>query len=140
VDLPDDLPLVAVDAALMEQVINNLIGNSLKFAPRGTVITICARVEEPVLRVSIRNQGPPIPEEHIGHIFEKFYPVPGMDQQRGTGLGLSICQGIVEAHGGRIWAENLVDGEAFNFTLPLEWEGSRPVLPPSAPEEETEGL
>ncbi len=64
------------------------------------------------------NQGPPIPSEYLEHIFEKFFLIPGHNRQQGTGLGLSICKGIVEAHGGKIWAENIPDGVAFNFSLP----------------------
>ena len=74
--------------------------------------------------------GPPVPPEHLDHIFDKFYRVNAADRVTGTGLGLSICKGIVEAHGGRIWAENLPAGLAFNFTLPLAWAGTaapRPV-------------
>ena len=71
------------------------------------------------MQVTVLNQGPAIPEEHLEHIFEKFYTYPGMRQVSSTGLGLSICKGIVEAHGGRIWAANLSEGLAISFTLPL---------------------
>ncbi len=71
------------------------------------------------MQVTLLNQGPAIPDEHLEHIFEKFYTFPGMRQVSSTGLGLSICKGIVEAHGGRIWAANHPDGLAFCFTLPL---------------------
>ena len=70
------------------------------------------------MQISVSNQGPCIPPESIPHIFEKFFMIPGMEQLRGTGLGLSICQGLVEAHGGKIWAENLEHGVAFRITLP----------------------
>ena len=81
----------------------------------------------------MHNQGPPVPAEHLSHIFDKFYRVTAADRVTGTGLGLSICKGIIEAHAGRIWAENLPDGIAFNFTLPLIWAGSQPPrLPPEA--------
>ncbi|MBL8056518.1 MAG: DUF4118 domain-containing protein [Anaerolineales bacterium] len=124
VDVPDDLPLVPVDHVLLDQVLTNLVGNSLKYAPAGTTIHIRARrQDERTLAVQVRNQGPPVPAEHLDHIFDKFYRVRAADRVTGTGLGLSICKGIVEAHGGRIWAENQPDGFALNFTLPLEWEG-----------------
>jgi two-component system sensor histidine kinase KdpD len=77
-----------------------------------------------------------VPPEHLERIFDKFYRITAADRVTGTGLGLSICKGIVEAHGGRIWAENLPDGLAFNFTLPLSWEGSKPARPPLDPEME----
>lgn len=129
VEVSEDLPLVSVDSVLMEQVIINLVRNSLKFAPRGTPIRIKAGVEEQNLIVTVSNEGPPIPEEYIQHVFEKFYPIPGKDTSQGTGLGLSICKGIVEAHGGKIWASNLAAGVAFHFSLPLTWLGSLPNLP-----------
>ena len=88
-----------------------------------------------MLKVTVSNQGPAIPEEFIEHVFEKFYPIPGRDPSRSTGLGLSICKGIVEAHGGKIWAANLPVGVAFHFTLPLAWDGARPVLPVEESEE-----
>jgi two-component system sensor histidine kinase KdpD len=87
------------------------------------------------VRVQVRNQGPHVPEEHLERIFDKFYRVTAADRVTGTGLGLSICKGIVEAHGGRIWAENLPDGFAFNFTLPQHWEGLAPPRPPLESEE-----
>jgi len=77
----------------------------------------------------VSNQGPSIPEPFLDHVFEKFYPIPGKDTLHGTGLGLSICKGIVEAHGGKIWAENLVPGVAFHFLLPLTWDGVLPLIP-----------
>src|SRR5205085_5853865 len=110
----------------------NLISNSLKFAPPNSTIAIKAWVADPeTLQVQVQNQGPPVPAEHLGHIFDKFYQVTAAERVTGTGLGLSICKGIIEAHGGRIWVENLADGPAFNFTLPLVWAGSQPPrLPP----------
>ena len=129
INISEDLPLVAVDPVLMEQVFINLIGNSLKFTPPGKSIYVTAEEENNAIRVVIRNQGPPIPAPYLEHIFEKFYPIPAQESMRGTGLGLSICKGIVEAHEGRIWAENLPDGVAFFFTLPLSFEGARPPVP-----------
>jgi len=133
IDIPDSLPLVPVDYVLMEQVFTNLISNSLKYAPANTTIYLSAEVQkqaDPQLLVHIQNQGPPVPEEHLDRIFDKFYRVTAADRITGTGLGLSICKGIVEAHGGRIWAENLPNGFAFNFTLPLTWEGQQPPAVP----------
>jgi len=128
-DVLEELPLISVDAVLLEQVFINLVGNSLKFSPEQSTIRICAREDKTVMRVTVSNQGPPISEDTIEHIFEKFYPVAGNERGRGTGLGLSICKGIVEAHGGRIWAENVATGVDFNFTIPLSWEGNLPVIP-----------
>ena len=131
VDAPESLPMAPVDYVQMEQVFTNLISNSLKYAPPASVIRIHARVEGEVIHVQVSNQGPQIPPEHLERIFDKFYRITAADRVTGTGLGLSICKGIIEAHGGRIWAENVSDGLAFNFTLPLTWEGSPPPqLPP----------
>jgi two-component system sensor histidine kinase KdpD len=88
--------------------------------------------DDHTLLVEVRNQGPSIAEEHLERIFDKFYRVTAADRVTGTGMGLSICKGIIEAHGGRIWAENLPDGLAFKFTLPLTWDGAPPpTLPPA---------
>ncbi|MGH2523874.1 MAG: ATP-binding protein, partial [Anaerolineales bacterium] len=133
-EVSEDLPLAPVDYVQIEQVFINLIGNSLKYAPAGTAIRISARVQhDQWLRVQVSNEGPPVPEEHLARIFDKFYQVTNAGHVTGTGLGLSICKGIVEAHGGRIWAENLAPsgGFAFNFTLPLTWQGRAPSQAPT---------
>jgi two-component system sensor histidine kinase KdpD len=131
VEIPSDLPLVPVDFVQMEQVFTNLISNSIKFAPPNTVVRVQAhQVGDTALQVQVSNQGPPVPAEHLGRIFDKFYRITAADRVTGTGLGLSICKGIIEAHGGTIWAENLPDGFAFHFTLPLKMDGSAPPLPP----------
>ncbi len=118
---PDDLPLVPVDFVQIQSVFTNLVSNSLKYAPPGTMIRLEARrFNQQAVLARVINHGPPVPEEHVERIFDKFHRITASDQITGTGLGLSICKGIVEAHGGRIWAENLADGLAFNFTLPLQ--------------------
>jgi two-component system sensor histidine kinase KdpD len=133
IDVSEELPLIEVDAVLIEQVFINLISNSVKFAPVNSPILLRAVVFDPHwMQVMLVNQGPPIPEEHLEHIFEKFYTYPGMHQESSTGLGLSICKGIIEAHGGRIWAANQPEGLSFCFTLPLSDHGSLP-LPPDEP-------
>lgn len=129
-DVSEDLPLVQIDATLIEQVFINLLSNSLKYSPIGSCIWIRACVQEPTsMKVSLLNQGPAIPEQHLEHIFEKFYTFPGMRQVSSTGLGLSICKGIIEAHGGRIWAANQPEGLAFCFTLPLLRTDPPSILP-----------
>jgi two-component system sensor histidine kinase KdpD len=127
IDIPEDLPLVPVDYVQMEQVFGNLLSNSLKYAPPATLISISAhKQDDATLLVQVRNQGPPVPDEHLDRIFDKFYRVTAADRVTGTGLGLSICKGIIEAHGGRIWAENFPAGFAFNFTFPLTLDGAPP--------------
>jgi two-component system sensor histidine kinase KdpD len=124
VDVSADLPLVPVDYFQIEQVFINLISNSTKYSPEGTTIAIHAHPGKgDMLRVTVRNQGSHVAPENLERIFDKFYRVTAADRVTGAGLGLSICKGIIEVHGGRIWAENLMPGFAFNFTLPLSWEG-----------------
>ena len=126
IDVPESLPLVPVDYVQMEQVFTNLLSNSLKYAPVNTLVQIQAQVESETIRVQVSNQGPQVPPEHLERIFDKFYRITAADRVTGTGLGLSICKGIIQAHGGRIWAENTADGLVFNFTLPLMWAGAQP--------------
>jgi two-component system, OmpR family, sensor histidine kinase KdpD len=130
VDVPESLPLVPVDYVQMEQVFTNLVSNSVKYAPQKTVIRVRAFVNGDSIHVMVSNQGPQVPQEHLQRIFDKFFRLTAADRVAGTGLGLSICKGIIEAHGGSLWAENVTDGLAFNFTLPLIWEG---VSPPRLP-------
>jgi two-component system sensor histidine kinase KdpD len=126
VHVPESLPLVPVDFVQMEQVFTNLVSNSLKYAPTKTVVCIRAWQEDDMIHVQVSNQGPQVPPEDLERIFDKFYRITAADRVTGTGLGLSICKGIIEVHGGRIWAENVPDGLAFNFTLPLTWDGTKP--------------
>jgi two-component system sensor histidine kinase KdpD len=136
VDIPEKLPLVHVDYVQMEQVFTNLVSNGLKYAPANTVVCIHAQVEGESIHVQVSNQGPQVPPEHLERIFDKFYRITAADRVTGTGLGLSICKGIIEAHGGHIWAENLKDGLAFNFTVPLSSEGTSPPQLPMDTEAE----
>ena len=132
-DMPEDLPLVPVDYLQIEQVFSNLISNSLKYAPLNTVIGISARVQpDQMVHVQVSNQGPHVAPENLERIFDKFYRVTSADKITGTGLGLSICKGIIEAHGGKIWAENAADQFVFHFTLPISWEGTLPHIPEEA--------
>jgi two-component system sensor histidine kinase KdpD len=129
VEVSEDLPLVPVDYIQMEQVFTNLISNSIKYSPDNTPIQISAwPSQSQEIMVQVKNQGPPVPEADLERIFEKFHRITAADRITGAGLGLSICKGIIEAHGGRIWAENLPDGFAFNFSLPLIWEGASPRI------------
>lgn len=117
---PPDLPSINVDYLLIQQVLINLINNSLKHSPVGSSVEIVAfPPEEGQIKVEVRNQGPPIPPEYLDRIFDKFFRLDQPQRVRGTGLGLAICKGIIEAHGGKIWAENRAQGIAFVFTLPL---------------------
>jgi two-component system sensor histidine kinase KdpD len=130
VDVPDDLPLVQVDPVLLQQVFTNLLNNSIKYAPPHTTIRIQAGDDgQGALLVEVANEGPAVPDEHLQSIFDRFHRVTAADRIPGTGLGLSICKGIIEAHGGRIWAENLPGGFAFKFTLPKKAIKVSPTIP-----------
>ncbi len=129
VTLPPDLPLVALDAVLMEQVLVNLLENAVKYTPPDTPIEISAVATAGSVRVDVADRGPGLPPGEEGRIFDKFYRAAGAGTQGGIGLGLTICRGIVTAHGGRIWAENRPGGGAvFRFTLPVTGGSAIPVL------------
>jgi two-component system sensor histidine kinase KdpD len=117
--VPPDLPLVPIDDVLIEQVLVNLLDNAVKYTPPGSPITIIATGTDRAVTVEVADRGPGLPPGEEDKVFEKFYrgqPAAG----RGAGLGLAICYGIVKAHDGRIWAQNLPEGGvAFLFTLPL---------------------
>lgn len=129
VEIPEELPLIPVDFVRLEQVFKNLISNSAKYAPPGSEILIQARaLEDNRLLVQVTNQGPQVDPQHLERIFDKFFRVTNADDVSGTGLGLSICKGIIEAHGGKIWAENQPEGFVFKFTLPLLKDGAAPPV------------
>jgi two-component system sensor histidine kinase KdpD len=120
VDVPDDLPPVLLDYVGIDEVLSNLIVNAAKYTPAETEIRVAARQVNGELEVEVTDTGPGIPPDALPRLFEPFYWVPKPGQPRGTGLGLAVAKGIVEAHGGRIWAENRPQGGArFAFTLPL---------------------
>jgi two-component system sensor histidine kinase KdpD len=126
IHLPENLPLIPVDYVQMEQVFTNLISNSLKYTPVNTVVSITAHVQDDTVHIQVSNQGPQVPPEDLERIFDKFYRITDAERVSGTGLGLSICKGIIEAHGGHIWVENISDGLVFHFTLPLTLDGTAP--------------
>jgi two-component system sensor histidine kinase KdpD len=117
--LPADLPLALVDGVLLEQVIINLMENAVKYAPAGTPIDLVASATDREVVVEIADRGPGIPIGEESLIFDKFYRGK-FAREGGVGLGLTICRGIVEAHGGRISAENRPGGGALiRFSIPL---------------------
>lgn len=117
--IPDDLPLVSIDAALVEQVLVNLLENAVKYTPSGAPIHVGARPRDArEVEVEVADRGPGVPPEHAEKVFDKFHRVRE-GEGGGVGLGLTICRGIVQAHGGRIWVEPRAGGGAsFRFTLP----------------------
>ncbi len=132
VRLDADLPLAPLDEVSIEQVLVNLLENAIKYTPLGSPIELSAWTAADSGRsiiVEVADHGPGLAPGDEERAFEKFYR--GQTTRGGVGLGLAICRGIVEAHGGHIWAENRVGGGAsFRFELPIE--GQPPVMPPDA--------
>ncbi|HEU5384005.1 MAG TPA: ATP-binding protein [Ktedonobacteraceae bacterium] len=120
-DLPAEAPPVELDYLMMDQVLTNLLENALRYTPAGSPIEVTLLTSATEVMLSVSDHGPGIPQNDLERIFDKFYRVMGQTRQTsGTGVGLSVCRGLVEAHGGRIWAENRRSGGAvFRFTLPL---------------------
>jgi two-component system phosphate regulon sensor histidine kinase PhoR len=119
VECANDLPTVQIDAQRLEQVLVNLIHNSVKFTRPGGEIVLFAEPDEGSVRFAVRDTGLGIPADEVPRIFERFYRVDRSRAGNGTGLGLSIAKHIVEAHGGRIWAESREGaGSTFYFTIP----------------------
>jgi signal transduction histidine kinase len=121
-DLPGDLPPVFADRERVHQVLFNLLDNAVRLTPAGGRVTVTASSDNGSIDVVVADTGPGIPAEHLPHVFERFYRV---DESRsrddgGTGIGLAIARSVVEAHGGRIWAESEPGrGSAFTFELPV---------------------
>lgn len=129
VNLPSNLPLVAIDGPLIEQVFYNLLENASKHTPPGTSISISAAIVDATLTVEVADSGPGLPKDSEERVFERFFRGARARQDSGVGLGLAICRGLIHEHGGTIRAANRSEGGAvFRFTLPLD--GTPPTLPP----------
>jgi two-component system sensor histidine kinase KdpD len=121
VAVPDDLPPIALDYVEIDQVLSNLLENAVKYTPPGSEIAVAVRRTADEVRVTVADRGPGIPEAALPRLFESFYRVDtGGARPQGQGVGLAVAKGLVEAHGGRIWAANRAGGGAvFTFALPL---------------------
>lgn len=122
-DFAEDLPMARMDSRLIAEVVTSLVDNAAKYSQRGSEVIIRGSISSDQLTLSVRDHGPGIPANELPHIFDKFYRgTSGSAKARdGTGMGLAIARGIVEAHGGRIWAESSPgSGSTFAFTLPVE--------------------
>ncbi|NJL24238.1 MAG: response regulator [Calothrix sp. SM1_5_4] len=118
VEISSKLPVVACDAARVRQVIANLVGNAIKFTPEGGAIRVMATSTKEEILISVSDTGPGIPLEQLPKVFDRFWQATET-KHLGSGLGLSIAKGIVEAHGGRIWAQSQIGrGTCFSFTIP----------------------
>jgi len=112
--------MVFADPSRIQQVLENLISNALKFSRPGGRVSIELQAHEHEFEVTVTDQGKGIAPEDIERIFGKFTQVEdsATREQGGTGLGLAICRGIIEAHRGRLWAESVLgQGSRFHFTL-----------------------
>jgi chemotaxis family two-component system sensor kinase Cph1 len=114
-----DPPNIDADPHRISQVLSNLLSNAIKFTPEGGTVTLRAWPRDGALAVAIADTGHGIAPEDLTHVFDRFWR-PQESKGEGTGLGLYIARGIVEAHGGRVWAESSPQGATFTFTLPLE--------------------
>ena len=124
IDLSPELPLVMADGRRVVQVLSNLLSNAARHSHEASAIGVSAVREGYHVAVSVTDEGRGIAAERLPHLFRKFSRIDGEDRRRdiaGSGLGLAICKGIVEAHGGRIWAESdgLGLGARFTFTIPV---------------------
>ena len=121
IDLPPDGPRVLADRQRIVQVLGNLLSNAARHSPQSSAIRVAAVQEGVHVAVSVVDEGPGIPAERLPHLFRKFARRGREDRGIGTGLGLAICKGLVEAHGGRIWAESEGPGAGarFTFTIPV---------------------
>ncbi len=128
-DVQRELPPVPLDYVEIDQVLSNLVENAVKYSPAGSEIRISARREGEEVRIEVADQGSGIPAEAMARLFEPFYRVEdGAPRPKGTGLGLAVARGLVEAHGGRIWAERQQGGGTiFVFTLPLSRQDKKVV-------------
>jgi two-component system sensor histidine kinase KdpD len=131
--MPDDLPLSLYDEQLIDQVLFNLLDNAAKYAPKGSEIAITASADDGAVTVKVLNGGCRLPVGTEQKIFDKFYRGDANLQQYGAGLGLAICRGIMQAHGGQLWAERPgSDQISIAFTLPSS--GRPPEIVPEEPE------
>lgn len=118
-EIEDASMRVLADAERIQRVLSNLVGNAVRFTPRGGTIRVRAEPDGHMCRFSVNDEGPGIPEENLERVFDRYWQAK-TGSTGGAGLGLAIAQGIVDAHGGRIWAESEPgQGATFIFTLPF---------------------
>ena len=134
IDLPDDLPWVMADRARIVQVLNNLFSNASRHAPESSPIRVAAERDGVHVAISVSDEGRGVPPDRLPHLFSQHPGAAGGvgPRARGYGLGLAICKGLVEAHGGRIWAESggAGRGTRFTFTVPVAGDAGDAGLDP----------
>jgi signal transduction histidine kinase len=122
VNFPEDFPIVEGDPERITQVLRNLLDNAAKYSPHGGIVVVRGERTNDEVVTSVADQGIGIAPEHLNRLFDKFFRVKSRETRRttGSGLGLPIARTLIEAHGGRIWAESqLGHGSTFYFALPL---------------------
>ena len=142
IELPADLPRVLVDRQRIVQVLNNLFSNAARHSPASSPIRIAALADGEHVAVSVTDGGRGVPPERLPHLFRKHAVGERGDRKDGaqrSGLGLSICKGLVEAHGGRIWAENGRENQGTRFTFTLPAAGAAATLAPNGSRPPTRG-
>ena len=116
IDLPPDLPRIMADRRRLLQVLDNLLRNAAAHSDEASTINLRAQLNDPYVSISVADQGRGIPAEQLPRLFARFSR-PGNPAESGSGLGLAICKGLIEAHGGRIWAESDGPGQGARFTF-----------------------
>lgn len=124
VHVPRALPQVLADAGRVEQVMENLLANALKYGEAGAEVVVTVEVAAEMVVVSTRNRGPGLTPEQLARLFTRFYRARPEGRAEGIGLGLYIARGLVEAQGGKIWAESGDDDVVFRFSLPVARAGA----------------
>jgi len=118
-DVAPGLPAIQADEARLQQVLANVVGNAIKFTPKGGAILLSVVHSGDSVRFTVADTGPGIPQEDLLHVFDRYWK-GGRQGGQGTGLGLFIVKRIVEAHGGRVWVESRAgEGSAFSFSIPV---------------------
>lgn len=119
-EYPQEIIVIQADSLLFQRALCNLVGNAIKYSPRGTRILLSVKNLGPEVQIAVQDQGPGIPQDEQAHLFELLYRGKST-QESGLGLGLAIVKRIIDAHGGRIWVESSVgQGSTFYFTLPRQ--------------------
>jgi signal transduction histidine kinase len=117
-EIPDNLPLVQADVEKTSWVLINFLTNAIKYSPEKTTITINIVQKNNFVEFIVKDQGNGIEEKYISKIFDRYFKVPGSNENSGTGLGLAISKEFIEAQNGKIWANsNIGEGSTFGFSL-----------------------
>ncbi len=121
IDIKNELPVIVADEDKVDQILTNLTNNAIKYSPEGGTVTVTAETDGDIVRMSVSDQGMGIPKDHLPKVFDRFHRIDNRDTRKvgGTGIGLYLVKHLVEAHGGKIWAESEQgQGSSFIFELP----------------------